>query len=117
LRIARFAAIIEGNSLEGVAFVVEHIVCFKLKPDATPEQKRLLIERLRGLKDKIPTVVDLSVGETFTPERGQGFTVGLVVRFKDREGLAVYGPHPDHVPVKEYVGQVCESSLAIDYEF
>lgn len=97
--------------------MVEHIVCFKLKPDATPEQEATLIEMLQGLKSKIPTVVDLSVGRTFTPERGQGFTVGLVVRFKDKEGLAVYGPHPDHLPVKDYVGQVCESVLAIDYEF
>jgi hypothetical protein len=97
--------------------VVEHIVCFKLKPETTPEQAHTLIEKLRGLKESVPTVVDLTVGETFTPERGQGYTIGLVVRFKDREGLAVYGPHPKHALVKNYVAEVCESMLAIDYEF
>jgi hypothetical protein len=97
--------------------MVEHIVCFKLKPDATPEQEARLIEMLKGLKEKVPGIVDLSAGRTFTPERGQGYTVGLVVRFRDKEALAAYGPHPNHVPVKEYAAQVCESTLAIDYEF
>jgi len=72
---------------------------------------------LRGLKGKIPTIVDLSAGRTFTPERGQGFTVGLVVRFKDKEGLATYLPHPHHVPVKEHVGKICDSVVVVDYEF
>jgi len=97
--------------------VVEHVVCFKLKPEITEEQAQQFIERLRALKDLIPTVVDLSAGRNFAPERAQGYTVGLVVRFKDREGLATYGPHPHHVPVKELVGQICESVLAVDYEF
>lgn len=97
--------------------MVEHIVCFKMRPDSTPEQEARLIEMLRGLKESVPGIVDLSVGRTFVPERGHGYTVGLVVRFKDREGLAVYGPHPNHLPVKEYSAQVCESVLAIDYEF
>lgn len=97
--------------------MVEHIVCFKLKPEATEADEARLIEMLRALKESVPGIVDLSVGRTFTPERGQGYTVGLVVRFRDREGLAAYGPHPNHLPVKEYVAQVCESSLAIDYEF
>jgi len=97
--------------------VVEHIVCFKLKPEITEEQEQQFIAKLRELKHTVPTVVDLSAGRTFTPERGQGFTVGLVVRFNDKEGLAVYGPHPNHQPVKDLVGQICESVMAIDYEF
>jgi hypothetical protein len=97
--------------------MVEHIVCFKMKPESTPEQAEALISLLRGLKETIPTVVDLSAGRTFTTDRSQGYTIGVVVRFRDKEGLAVYGPHPTHQPVKDYVSQVCESVLAIDYEF
>lgn len=97
--------------------MVEHVVCFQLKPTATPEQEQQLITMLKNLKGAIAEIVDLSAGKTFTPERGQGFTVGLVVRFRDRQGLEVYGPHPAHLPVKEYVGQICESVLAVDYEF
>lgn len=96
--------------------MVEHIVIFKPKPGTTPEQEQKLIDMLRGLKGKVPGIVDLTAGRNFS-ERGQGHTVGLVVRFNDREGLAVYGPHPDHVVVKEYVAQICEPSIAVDYEF
>lgn len=111
------SAIMEGMTREGAADVVEHIVFFKLKPETTPEQEQKLIEMLWGLKDTVPGIVDLTAGKTFTPERGAGHTVGLVVRFRDKEGLAVYGPHPNHVPVKEYVGQICEGTIAVDYEF
>lgn len=102
---------------KGWPIVVEHIVCFKLKPEITAEQEQEFIEMLQGLKGKIDTIVDLTAGRNFTPERGQGFSVGLVVRFKDKEGLAVYGPHPHHQPVKEHVGRICESVVVVDYEF
>ncbi|HWI54037.1 MAG TPA: Dabb family protein [Symbiobacteriaceae bacterium] len=97
--------------------MVEHIVCFKLKPEITAQQEQEFIEMLRGLKGKIPAIVDLSAGRNFSPERGQGFTVGLVVRFNDKAGLATYGPHEHHQPVKARVGEICESVLAVDYEF
>lgn len=96
--------------------MVVHIVCFKLKPGTTPEQEQRLIEMTRGLRDSVPGIVDLSVGRTFTPERGQGYTYALVVRFQDRAALAAYLPHPRHVPVKEYAGEICESLLVMDYE-
>lgn len=97
--------------------MVEHIVCFKLKPEITAEQEQEFLAALWKLKETVPGIVDLTAGRTFTPERGQGFTVGLVVRFHDKEGLAVYGPHPNHQPVKEMVGRICDSVMAVDYEF
>jgi hypothetical protein len=96
--------------------MVEHIVVFKLKAEATPAQEQKLIDMLRGLKAQVPGIVDLTVGKNFTPERGQGYSVGLVVRFQNKDALAVYGPHPDHVAVKQYVAEVCENSLIVDYE-
>jgi len=96
--------------------VVEHIVIFKLKSGSTEAEKEELIRKLRGLKGKVEGMVDLSAGESFT-NRHKGYTVGLVVRFENREALERYGPHPAHVPVKEYVSQVCEDVIAVDYEF
>lgn len=95
--------------------MVEHIVLFKMKPENTPEQNDELIRRLRGLAGKIEGIVSLSAGESFT-DRHQGYTVGLVVRFTDKEALERYGPHPEHVPVKEYVAEVCADVIAVDYE-
>lgn len=96
--------------------MVEHIVLFKMKPQSTQAEKEELVRRLRGLEGKIEGMVSLSAGESFT-NRHQGYTIGLVVRFVDKEALARYGPHPEHVPVKAYADQVCEDVIAVDYEF
>ena len=96
--------------------MVEHIVLFKLKPETTQAEKEELLQKLRGLEGKIEGMVSLSAGESFT-NRHQGYTIGLVVRFVDKEALARYGPHPEHVPVKAYADQVCEDVIAVDYEF
>lgn len=95
--------------------MVEHIVLIKLKPEVTQEQKQSLIQALRGLKGKTPGMVDLSAGETFT-DRHDGYTIGLVVRFTDRRALDVYGPHPNHVPVKQMVGELADRVIAVDYD-
>lgn len=96
--------------------MVEHIVLFKMKPESTEAQKEELLRKLRGLEGKIDGIVSLSAGESFT-DRHQGYRIGLVVRFVDKEALERYGPHPEHVPVKEYVAQVCEDVIAVDYEW
>ncbi len=96
--------------------MVEHIVLFKMKPESTEAEKEELLRKLRSLEGKIEGIVSLSAGETFT-ERHKGYRIGLVVRFTDREALERYGPHPEHVPVKEYVAKVCEDVIAVDYEF
>jgi L-alanine-DL-glutamate epimerase-like enolase superfamily enzyme len=96
--------------------MVEHIVLFKVKPEYTEAQVDHMIERLRSLRHAIPGIVDLTVGKNISPDRAQGFNVGLVVRFTDREALAGYGPHPNHVPVKKLTAEMSESLIAVDYE-
>lgn len=95
--------------------MVDHIVLFKMKPESTADDKERLLAMLHGLEDKIEGIVSLSAGESFT-DRHQGYTIGLVVRFVDRAALEHYGPHPEHVPVKEFVSQVCSDVIAVDYD-
>jgi hypothetical protein len=96
--------------------VVEHIVLFKWNAEATTEQITAAIAGLRGLKDQVPNILDLSVGENFS-DRAQGFTHGLVVRFPDKAALDVYGPHPAHQHVVQtFINPIRESVLALDYE-
>ncbi len=97
--------------------MVEHIVLFKWKPEATPEQIAQAADGLRELKGMVPNILDLSVGENFT-ERAKGFTHGLVVRFPDKAALDVYGPHPAHQHVVQtLINPIREDILALDYEF
>ncbi|MCC6445925.1 MAG: Dabb family protein [Armatimonadetes bacterium] len=96
--------------------MVEHIVFFKIRPQATPEQKQAMVDGLKSLAKLIPGIARLSVGENFS-DRSRGFTYGLVVRFTDRAALEAYLPHPAHQEVVEkYIRPINDDVLVVDYE-
>jgi hypothetical protein len=96
--------------------MVEHVVLFKTTPKATAEQKERMIQELKKLQDRIPGILGLTVGHNFS-DRNQGFDIGLVVRFVDRQALEVYLPHPAHRGcVDEFVGPIKQDALVVDYE-
>ena len=96
--------------------MIEHIVLFKWKPEASDLQISEAINSLRALKSKIPGIIDLSCGKNFS-ERGQGFQHGLVVRFNNRESLKNYLPHPSHQEIfQNLIKPILADIIAIDYE-
>ena len=96
--------------------MVEHVVLFKLKPGATEPEKTAAIAALKGLRDQIPGIVDLTCGRNFS-ERSQGHEIGLVVRFQDRAALEAYIPHPAHRGVVEkHIHPIREAVIVVDYE-
>ncbi|MBP0016124.1 MAG: Dabb family protein [Cyanobacteria bacterium SBLK] len=97
--------------------MIEHIVLFKWQENASSEAIATAISALQEMKGRIPAIVDLSCGENFS-DRARGYTHGLVVRFRDREGLEVYQPHPLHQNIIEkLIKPIVAEVLAIDYEF
>lgn len=96
--------------------MIEHIVLFRWTETASKEAVENVITELRGLKSKIPGIVDLSCGANFC-DRAKGYTHGLVVRFKDRAALETYGPHPEHQRVvQNLIKPIAADILALDYE-
>ncbi|MCC2670968.1 MAG: Stress responsive alpha-beta barrel domain protein [Armatimonadetes bacterium] len=96
--------------------MVEHVVLFKTTPDATEEQRARMVSELTALKDLVPGIVDLSCGVNFS-DRGQGFDIGLVVRFVDRAALEAYLPHPAHRGcVDQFVAPIKADVIVSDYE-
>ena len=96
--------------------MIEHIVLFRWKPEATDEQVAAVMEGLRGLKDSVPGILALACGVDFSG-RAQGYTHGLVVRFPDRAALDAYGPHPAHQAVVEtQIKPIVSDVLAFDFE-
>ena len=96
--------------------MIEHIVLFRWKPEATPAQVRQVVEGLRALRENIPGILDLTCGENFS-SRARGFKHGLVVRLADRAALEAYGPHPAHQHVvQSFINPIREDILAFDYE-
>jgi hypothetical protein len=95
--------------------MIDHLVFLAAKDDASPEDIEDLMSSMRGLKDTVPGVVDLSIGENFSPRSG-GYTHGLFVRFETADDLQGYLEHPDHQAVVEKLDRLT-SRIVVDYEF
>jgi hypothetical protein len=96
--------------------MVDHLVFFAVKQEATPEEVEDLLSSIWGLKDGIPATVDLSVGEDFSGRSGE-YTHALFARFEDASGLQEYMQHPAHLAVVEKLGNVTTGRIVADYEF
>jgi hypothetical protein len=96
--------------------MVEHVVLFKLKPETTDEERAAACRALGELGAKVPGILDISCGVNFST-RNQGYDVGLVVKFVDRDALDVYIPHPAHrEAVEQYVRPIMQDVIVVDYE-
>jgi hypothetical protein len=95
--------------------VIDHLVFLSVREEASPEEIEDLISSIRGLKGAVPGVVDLTMGENFSPRSG-GYTHGLFVRFESVEDLQEYMKHPDHLAVVEKLDALTDR-IVVDYEF
>jgi antibiotic biosynthesis monooxygenase (ABM) superfamily enzyme len=95
--------------------MIDHLVFLAVREDALPEDVEDLIASLWGLKQTVPGVVDLTVGENFS-ERSGGYTHGIFVRFESVEDLQGYMKHPDHLAVVEKLDALTDR-IVVDYEF
>lgn len=79
-----------------------HVVFFKFKDSATPDQVQGIEKAFIELAGKIETVKGFEWGTNVSPEGlNDGFTHCFFVTFKDKAGLEVYLPHAAH---QEFVG-------------
>jgi hypothetical protein len=93
-----------------------HVVLFKFKDSATPEQVKGVEEAFKALPQQIDTIVDFEWGTNVSPEgKDDGFTHCFFVTFKDKAGLEVYLPHPDHKAFGSRLREILEKVLVIDY--
>lgn len=94
--------------------MVTHVVLFRLK-----DRSRKNIERARevllSLKDRIPVIRSFEVGADII-RSDRSYDLALVSKFDNLDDLDAYRVHPEHVNVVDYIAQVKESSIAVDYE-
>lgn len=102
-----------GNPTRGV---VRHVVLFKFKDSASPEQVKAVEEKFRALKSRIPQILDLEWGTNVSPENhAQGFTHCFFLTFKDAAARDAYLPHPAHKEFGGSLGPVLDKVLVVDY--
>lgn len=95
--------------------MIDHLVLFAVRDDVFSEDVDDLLTSIGGLRDKISSVVDFSIGEDFSG-RGGGYTHGLFARFEDRDGLTEYLKHPEHIAVVGKLDERTTGRLVVDYE-
>jgi hypothetical protein len=97
--------------------MVEHIVLFKWREDAAPADIARAVQGLKGLREEIGGIVDLTIGDNFS-SRSQGFQCALVIRFENRRAVEEYGPHPAHQSVvQNLINPIRVDTIVVDYEF
>ncbi|MEN3941378.1 Dabb family protein [Prosthecobacter sp. SYSU 5D2] len=81
-----------------------HVVFFKFKDTATPEQVQGIEKAFIELTKKVDTVEAFEWGTNVSPENlNDGFTHCFLVTFANKAGLETYLPHPEH---EAFVGQL-----------
>lgn len=98
---------------------VKHVVVFKYKATATPEQIEQVTTAFKALKGKIPGIVSFEYGTNNSPEKlNKGFTHVYLLTFSDAASRDAYLPHPEHKKFGELLGKlgVLEEPFVVDFE-
>jgi Stress responsive A/B Barrel Domain len=97
--------------------MVRQILLLAPRADATPAALEACRVAITGLVGGIPGLTNVYWGENFAPvERRDGFTHGFSMDFVDRQSLAAYGPHPEHLPAAKLVRATFERIVVFDFE-
>jgi hypothetical protein len=75
-----------------------HVVLIRLRADATDDQRRAILDGLRGLPAQIPEIRAYEVGADAGLREGNP-GIGVVALFDDAGGWQAYLQHPAHVAV------------------
>jgi hypothetical protein len=97
---------------------VRHVVVFKYKPDATPDQIQTVTDAFRALQDKIPGIVAFEHGVNNSPEgKNLGFTHVYLLTFENEAARDAYLPHPEHKKFGEILRStgIFEDAFVVDY--
>ncbi len=110
------AMLLSSAPLSAADAPYRHVVFFKFKADAAPEQVKAIEQAFVALSSKIDTVTGFEWGTNVSPEGlNDGFTHCFLVTFKDKAGLEVYLPHPDHQAFVAQLKPLLDKVCVLDY--
>jgi quinol monooxygenase YgiN len=95
---------------------VVHVVLFKFKESAKPEDIDTIVAGFAALPKKIEGIVDYSWGTNSSPEGlNEGFTHVFIVTFKDAAARDAYLPHPAHQEFVKTLRPHLQQPLVVDF--
>jgi hypothetical protein len=111
-------ALVPGVASAQATEAVRHVVVFKYKAGASPEQIRQVTDAFRALKDKIPGITAFEHGVNNSPEgKHQGFTHVYLLTFENAKARDTYLPHPEHQKFGQLLRGlgILEDVFVVDY--
>lgn len=94
-----------------------HCVMMRFRDDATDEQKQAAVDHVATLRERIPEIVDYSVGFD-AGLRDDNFDMAAVGDFATKADYEVYASHPFHLEViQNHLAPILAERAAVQYEF
>jgi hypothetical protein len=97
--------------------MVKHLVFWQFKDSTAGQTKQQNMNRVKRELEALnglPGVITVEVGFDVL-NVGASCDVALYSAFEDQAALDAYQEHPDHVAVKEFLGEVTEERYVVDY--
>jgi hypothetical protein len=94
--------------------MLTHIVCWKYKPETTPEMRAGHLAKLRNLPNVIDEIITFNVG-TDILHLERSFDTGLISTFADKSALDAYTVHPAHQEVAAMGKEISEKVVSVDF--
>jgi heme-degrading monooxygenase HmoA len=97
--------------------MIKHIVMWKVRGDSPAERQaaaHLVKRSFEGLAGRIPGMISLEVG---LDSSGVDYACDMVLytEFETQEALDAYAAHPEHLRVRQELGDVRVARYQVDY--
>ena len=96
--------------------VLRHVVLFKFKDSATPEDVKKVEAAFADLPGKVPLIKGYEWGKNNSPENlNQGLTHCFLLTFSNEKDRDAYLVHPDHKAFGKILGPYLDKVTVVDY--
>jgi hypothetical protein len=111
-----FIAAIVISATQKQTKMLRHVVLFKFKDDATPDQVKQVETAFRKLPSEIKEIKDFEWGTNNSPENlNQGLTHCFFLSFNSEEERNAYLPHPAHKAFGAILKPYLDKVVVVDY--
>ncbi|RAQ94629.1 Dabb family protein [Thermogemmatispora tikiterensis] len=94
--------------------MIMHVVLLKPKSDTGEQELWTALQHVKELQQKIPGIVDVTIGKNLSISNNKGYLYGFVMIFLDEDHLKAYGPHPAHQVVAAELVRLCQDIIDFD---
>ncbi len=96
--------------------MLRHVVLFKFKDSATPDQIKKVEDAFIALPSKIKEIKAFEWGTNNSPEGlNEGLTHCFFLSFTSEKDREIYLPHPEHKAFVEVLKPYLDKAVVVDY--